>query len=70
MLALGMRPEGHRPAFWRKDGVILGVFGDQTEQRPAGNHRQQRCIHQNIDDMLLRRIELIEFLPCLKLTRE
>jgi len=67
---VGVRPEGRRPAFWREDVVIVGVFGDQIEQRPTGDQRQQRRIHQNLDDVPLRRIELIEFVPRLQLTRE
>jgi len=29
---LGVRPEGHRPAFRRKHDLIVGLLGDQTQQ--------------------------------------
>ena len=67
---LGVRPEGRRPAFWWKHGVVRSVLGNQIKQRPTGDQRQQHCIHEDLDDVLLCRIELIEFVPRLQFTKE
>lgn len=45
---------------------IVRLFGGQIERLTTSQQRQQRRVQQNFDDMLLRRIELIQFVPRLQ----
>lgn len=59
---LGVRPEGRRPALWRKHDVLIGVFCKQIKQHTAHQQRQQGCVHQDLYHVLLARVELIQLL--------